>query len=167
MGVHNVKNFKILGQEPVFWVSFVEAALMMLLTFGISGLDQDTVGVIVAAVSALLGLVTAYATKTTLYSALVGFSKAILVLAVTFGAPLNDAETGSIIAVVVLLAGAYLRGNTSSVATAISNPSQDVPTAVEITALPGTPPTDDHPTLFDGVVDGTISAREVRNQDTP
>lgn len=118
-----MKKFKLLGQEPAALVSIVEATLMMLLTFGIAGLDQNTVGVIVATVAAGLGFVTAYATKTTLYSALVGFAKAVLVLAVTFGAPLTDAQTGSITAVIVLLAGAYLREKTSSVDTVISNSS--------------------------------------------
>lgn len=123
MGDENVKNFKILGQEPAALVGIVEAALLMLLTFGVSGLDQDTVGVIVAAVAAGLGFVTAYATKTTLYSALVGLAKALLILAVTFGAPLSDAQTGSILAFIMILAGAYLREKTSSVDTPISNAS--------------------------------------------
>lgn len=118
-----MSNFKILGQEPAFFVGVVEAVLAVFLTFGVFKLDQETVGVIVAAVSASLGLVAAYATKTTLYSALIGFAKAVLVLAVTFGAPLNDNQTGAIIAAITLVAGAYLREKTASVETPISAPS--------------------------------------------
>lgn len=118
-----MSNFKILGQEPAFFVGVVEAVLAVFLTFGMFKLDQETVGVIVAAVSATLGLVAAYATKTTLYSALIGFAKAVMVLAVTFGAPLSDAQTGSIIAAITLVAGAYLREKTSSVETVVSSAS--------------------------------------------
>jgi len=132
------KPFKILGQEPAFFAGVIESILGIFLTFGIFALTQETVGVIVAAVAAGLGLVTAYATKTTLYSALVGFAKAVLVLAVTFGAPLTDAQTGSIIAVITLVAGAYLREKTSSVDTAVSNasPGTTVPIVATVTVPP-------------------------------
>lgn len=113
-------GFKILGREPAFLVSVVESALALLLTFGLFDLDQNTVGVIVAAVSAGLGLLTAYATQTTLYSALVGFAKALLILAVTFGAPLSDNQTAAAMALISLVAGAYLRDRTSPVETAVS-----------------------------------------------
>jgi hypothetical protein len=116
-----VTTFKIFGREPVFFVSVVEALLALLLTFGVPGLDQERAGVIVAAVSALLGLVVAYATRTTLFSALVGFAKAALVLAVTFGAPLTDAQTGAAIALISLVAGAYLRDRTSPENTVLSS----------------------------------------------
>lgn len=117
------KPFKILGQEPAFFAGVLESVLAIFLTFGVFALTQETVGVIVAAFSASMGLVVAYATQTTLYSALIGFAKAILVLAVTFGAPLTDAQTGAIVAAVTLLAGAYLREKTVSVETAVSSPS--------------------------------------------
>lgn len=114
------RSFKIFGREPAFFVGVVEAFLALLLTFGIPGLNQDNVGVIVAAVSALLGLVVAYATRTTLYSALIGFAKAALVLAVTFGAPLTDAQTGAALALIALVASAYLRDRTAPADTAVS-----------------------------------------------
>lgn len=119
----NSASFKILGQTPAFAVSVVEAFLAILLSFGLFHLTQDTVGVIVAAVTAVLGLVTAYATKTTVYSALVSAAKALLVLAVTFGAPLTDSESASLIALVVLVGGAYLHNTTSSVDSAVSSAS--------------------------------------------
>lgn len=112
--------FKILGREPAFFVGVVEAFLALLLTFGVTGLDQARVGVIVAVVSATLGLVVAYATRTTLYSALIGFAKAALVLAVTFGAPLNDAQTGAAMALITLVAASYLRDRTAPADTMVS-----------------------------------------------
>jgi hypothetical protein len=118
-----MSNFKILGQEPAFYVGVVEAALAVALSFGIFGLDQQKVGVIVAAVSAVLGFVTAYATKTTALSALVGAAKALLVLAVTFGAPLTDSQTAAAIAFITIFAGAWLRERTASLETAVSSAS--------------------------------------------
>jgi hypothetical protein len=125
-------KFKIFGQEPAFYVGVVEAALALFLTFGWFELDQAKVGVIVAAVSAAFAFVTAYATKTTAFSALVGLAKAAFVVAVTFGAPLSDAQTGAAIAFITVFAGAYLRDRTASVETAVSNAS---PGAVEPTVV--------------------------------
>lgn len=134
------KSFKIFGQEPAFFAGVLESVLAIFLTFGIFNLTQETVGVIVAAVAAALGLVTAYATKTTLYSALVGFAKAVLVLAVTFGAPLTDAQSGAIVAAVTLVAGAYLREKTSSVDTVVSSASPGIETPIPVVASVTVPP---------------------------
>lgn len=117
-------NKKIFGQEPAFIVGVVEATLALLLTFpGALNLDQAQAGVIVAAVNAGLGLVVAYATTTTVYSAFVGFAKALLVLMVTFGVHLTDAQTGAAMALISLVVGGYLRSRTDSMDTAISSAS--------------------------------------------
>lgn len=118
-----MSNFKIFGREPAFYVGVVEAALALFLTFGWFALDQKEVGAIVAVVSAALAFVTAYATKTTAFSALVGLAKSALVVAVTFGAPLTDAQTGAAIAFITIVAGGYLRDRTASVDSAVSNAS--------------------------------------------
>lgn len=113
-------NFKILGREPAALVGVVESVLAVLLTFGVLGLDQAEAGVIMAAVVAVLGLVTAWATKDTLLSALSGAAKAVLVLAATFGLPLTDNQTGAVVAAITVLGGFWLRQNTSAVETPIS-----------------------------------------------
>lgn len=125
-------SFKIFGQEPAFFVGVVEAALALFLTFGWFDLTQNQVGAVVAATAAVLGFVTAYATKTTAYSALVSAAKALLVVAVTFGAPLTDAQTGSIIAFITIFASGYLRNRTAAVDTVVSNAS---PGATEPTVV--------------------------------
>lgn len=116
-------RIKVFGQEPAFIVGVIESGLAMLLAFGLFDLDQNKVGVIVACTSAGLGLVVAYATNTTVLSAFTGFAKAILVLAVTYGAPLSDAETASAIAFVTLVVGIFLRQNSNSQDTVLSNAS--------------------------------------------
>jgi hypothetical protein len=132
------EGFKLFGREPAFFVGVIEAVLVLLLSFGIPGLDQDTVGVIMAAVVATLGLVAAYATKTTLYSALVGFAKAALVLAATFGLPLTDAQIAAVLAVVAVTASGWLREKTNSIDTVISNasPGAGVPVVATVNVPP-------------------------------
>lgn len=116
-------GFKIFGREPAAVVGVVEAGLALLLSFGLFQLDQERVAVIVAAVSALLGLVAAWATKDTLLTALVGFAKAVLVLGAAYGLSLTDAQTGSLIATITIVGGFYLRSKTSSLNTPVSTAS--------------------------------------------
>jgi uncharacterized membrane protein YgaE (UPF0421/DUF939 family) len=137
----NTSNFKIFGQEPAAFVGVVQAVLTMLLSFGVLGLTPETNGVILAAVSASLGLVAAYATRTTLYTALLGFVQAVLVLAVTFGLRLDDMQQGAILSTLAVVAGLYLRDKTSSVDSAVSNASPgtlvaDAMEAANVTPVP-------------------------------
>ncbi|MCW2758044.1 MAG: hypothetical protein JWO46_1790 [Nocardioidaceae bacterium] len=124
------KSIKLLGQEPAALVGALEAVLTVFLSFGVLGLDQNKVALIVAAVSALLGIVTAYATKDTLLAAIIGFAKAVLVLAAAYGLSLTDSQTGSLIAVITMVGGLYLRSKTNSIATPISNASPGVEATV-------------------------------------
>jgi len=118
------RPFKILGQEPAALLGVVRAVLTMLVTFGLaSWLTTETSGVILAAVSAALGLVEAYATRTTLYSAALGFGQAVLILAVTFGLNLDDVKQGAILSTLAVVLGFFLRDQTSSVETKISSES--------------------------------------------
>jgi len=118
------RSFKILGQEPAAVLGVVRAVLTMLVTFGFaSWLTTETSGVILAAVSAALGLVEAYATRTTLYSAALGFGQAVLILAVTFGLNLDDVKQGAILSTLAVVLGFFLRDRTSSVETKVSSAS--------------------------------------------
>jgi hypothetical protein len=119
----NTSGFKIFGQEPAAVTGVIEALLALLLSFGLFNLTQDTVGVIMAVVTAAMGLLVAYATHQTVYSAVIGLAKSVLVLAVTFGLHVTDNQTASLIAVVTLVAGLYLRQQVDSTDTAVSNAS--------------------------------------------
>lgn len=118
-----MSSFKIFGREPAAVVGVIEALLAMLLTFGLFDLDQNRVAVIVATVSALFGLLAAWATKDTLLAALVGFAKAALVLAAAYGLSLTDAQTAAVITTITIVGGFYLRAKTAAVTTPISNAS--------------------------------------------
>lgn len=120
----NAKSFKILGQEPAAVLGVVRAVLTMLVTFGFSSyLTTETSGVILAAASAALGLVEAYVTRTTLYSAALGFGQAVVILAVTFGLNLDDVKQAALLSTLAVVLGFFLRDRTTSTETALTNAS--------------------------------------------
>lgn len=139
------KRFKILGQEPAAVLGVVRAVLTMAVTFGLaSWLTTETSGVILAAASAALGLVEAYVTRTTLYSAAMGFGQAVVILAVTFGLNLDDVKQGAILSTLAVVLGFFLRNTTDAVETPVSNASPGTKKAelellaLEAAALPTT-----------------------------
>lgn len=112
---------KIFGREPAALVGLVEGLLAVLLSFGLFALDQEQVAAIVAVVTAVLGVVTAYATKDTMLGVIVGLGKSVLVLGAAYGLALNDSQTGALIAAITLLAGFWHRSHTSPVETVVSS----------------------------------------------
>lgn len=104
---------KIFGREPVAVVGLIEAMLVCGLSFGLPGLSQETVGLIMAAAMAGFGVYTAYVTKQTLLGGVVGLMKATLALAAVYGLSLTDAQTAALIAVTTMGFGLYHRTQTS------------------------------------------------------
>jgi hypothetical protein len=101
--------------EPAVLVGVVEAFLAVLVTFQLPGLDANDAGLILAAVSAGLGAVAAWATRDTFLSLLAGFGKAVLILAINYGAPISEETMGSLVALMAVVVGAYVRTQTSPV----------------------------------------------------
>lgn len=108
---------KIFGKEPAFFVGVIEAVILVLVTFG---LPHDTAAVIGTLTVAVGGVLTAIAAKDTLLAALIGLTKAFIVLVVFLGYDISDESTASIIGLMTLVLGGYLRTQTSSTDTAIS-----------------------------------------------
>lgn len=132
-----MRNFKILGTEPAQVVAAVEVVLAVLLSFGVFGLSQAVVGAVVAAVTAALGFVTAYATHRRLLAATTGVFKAAFVLVASLGFTLTDGQQAAVLAAVAVLGGIFIRQNTFSLPTAVSAPS---PGAPEPAAVPASTP---------------------------
>lgn len=103
----------IFGYEAPAWAGAIEAALALAIAFGVPGLDQHTVGLIMACVTAGLGVVVAFMVQHPTISGLTGLAKAALALAVGYGLTLTDVQTGAIIAFITVIAGFWLRGQTS------------------------------------------------------
>lgn len=66
-----------------------------------------------AAVSAVFGVVTAYATRDTLLGAVTGLAKAVVALGVGYGLELTAEQTGALIAFVTVAVGFWQRTQTS------------------------------------------------------
>lgn len=104
---------KIFGREPAVFVGVIEAVLVLLLSFGLFDLTQNTIGLIMAVVVSALGLYTAYVTSETLLGAAIGFSKAALALATVYGLSLTVEQTGALIAVITVGFGMFQRTQSS------------------------------------------------------
>jgi hypothetical protein len=114
---------KIFGHEPAAIVGVVEAFLALLLALNVVGLTGNTAALIMAAVTAAMGLATAAMTRDRLLSAVVGFAKAALALAIGYGLPLTDVQTSAAIGFVTVVAGLFLRTQTASLETKASRAS--------------------------------------------
>lgn len=104
---------KIFGREPAVLVGTIEAGLVLLLSFGLFDLSQETVGLIMAVVIAAFGLYTAYVTSETLLAAALSFIKAALALATVYGFALTDAQMGAVLAFVSVAFALFQRTQTS------------------------------------------------------
>ncbi|MGH3500115.1 MAG: hypothetical protein ACRDQA_04305 [Nocardioidaceae bacterium] len=104
---------RILGQEPAAIVGVCEAALALLLAFSVGGLTDHTVALIMACVTAGMGVAVAFWTHHPALSGVVGLCKAALALAVGYGVALTDTQTAAVIALVTVVGGMFLRTQTS------------------------------------------------------
>lgn len=103
---------KLFGREPAVWVGVIEATLTLAVVFGL-GLTNENAALIVAAVAAGFGAVTAFYTRDAMLGYVVGFAKATVAVAVGFGLELTTEQTGAVLAVVAVLVGFFQRTQTS------------------------------------------------------
>lgn len=77
--------FKLWGREPAYWLALVSGLVILATTFGLD-LTIDMQGAVNATAAAFFGLLTAWAVaKDGLQAAIMGFFKAGIYLAVSFG----------------------------------------------------------------------------------
>ena len=135
----NSKAQTIFGREPAVWVGLIEAALAFLSSV-VLHLSQGQVGAVMAVVTALFGVYTAWATKDTLLGYLVGLIKAVLALFLGFGIHLLSPEqAASLIGLVTVALAFYQRTQTSPVGVPLpANPTAQpvyVPEVVDNTSV--------------------------------
>lgn len=106
----------IFGREPAVYGGLVEVVLTLMLVFGVDGLSKQSIGLIMAVVSAALGLYTAWVTKDTLLGVAIGLLKAAFALLAGYGLELTQDQTGAIIAAVAVLLSVFQRTQTSPLA---------------------------------------------------
>lgn len=103
----------MINREPAFYVGLFEALLVTLLSFHLFGLNTETIGAIMAVVTALLGVVVAWRTRDTLLGVGVGLAKALIALGVAYGLALTENQTAAVIALATIVLGAYNRTQTT------------------------------------------------------
>lgn len=108
---------KIFGREPAMIVGLIESALVLLLTAGLLkfvGINsQVEVGIVMAVVSAVLGVYVAYVTSETLLAAVIGLIKASVALAAVYKLNITADQTAALIAFVTMLITFWQRTQTS------------------------------------------------------
>lgn len=108
---------KIFGREPAMVVGLIESALVLLLTAGLLkfvGINtQEDVGVLMAVVSAVLGVYVAYATSETLLAAVIGLIKAAVALGAVYKLDMSADETAALIAFTTMAITFWQRTQTS------------------------------------------------------
>lgn len=104
---------KLFGREPAAWVGLIEATLALAVAVGWLAWTREQTALVLAVVMAVFGVVTAYLTKDTMLGVLVGFSKAVIALAIGFGLTLSPELTAAIIGFVTIAVSFFQRTQTS------------------------------------------------------
>ena len=127
--VTGAKRWLILGREPVAVIGLVEAALAVLVAFRL-GVGAEHAALILAVVSAALGVAGAVLTRDSLLGVVVGLAKAVIALAVGYGLTLSPEQTGAVIALVALVVSFWQRTQTTPTYAPVSpSPAQVVVSA--------------------------------------
>lgn len=102
----------IFGREPAVWLGLIAAGLALLVPMGVVDFTSDEIALIMAAVTAVFGVITAYLTHDVMLGVLVGLVNAVAALFVGFGVNVNPDLTASIIGVVTVLVSFFQRTQT-------------------------------------------------------
>lgn len=96
--------------DPSAMVAIVASLVQVLLVFSVPGITDVTAGAIIATVTALSGLVTAYlVNRNRLIPAITGFVQSLIALAVGFGLTLSEEQISAMMALVTVVAGLVVR----------------------------------------------------------
>lgn len=121
---------KVFGREPAAWVGLIEAALVLLVSVGLSW-SNEQVGLVMAVVVSAFGAYTAWVTKDTMLGVVVGLTKAVLALGIGFGLDLQPDFTGAVIAFVTVSMGLFNRNQTYPLAA----PPETVPGSTPVSVV--------------------------------
>jgi tetrahydromethanopterin S-methyltransferase subunit C len=96
-----------LRRDPVAYVTLVEAALVLAVSWGWFGLTLDLLPLIMAVVSGAFGVIVAIYTKRTGFAVAIGLVKAVIALMAGYGLMLSDNQTAAIIGFSVVVLGFF------------------------------------------------------------
>ena len=104
---------KIFGREPAAFIGLISGLLSLLLSLNLLGLTNESVGLLMAVVTAAFGVYTAWKTKDTMLGVIVGFVNATFAMVAGFGFELSPDTTAAAIAIVTVLVGFFQRTQTT------------------------------------------------------
>ncbi len=103
---------KIFGREPTLIIQAISAGLSILVAFAVPGLDAETAGLMVAAISATFGVINALMVRPVAPTAFVGLVGAVAALTAAYGLEFSQeqvgAATAATVAVLTLLSRAQV-----------------------------------------------------------
>ncbi|GIJ51333.1 hypothetical protein Val02_82190 [Virgisporangium aliadipatigenens] len=104
---------KLFGREPTLWLQLLSALLALSVTFGWDWLTDENAGAIVAASTALIGAVNAWAVRPIAPAAFTAVVTTVATLAATYGFELTAVQIGATQAIVTAALTLLTRGQVS------------------------------------------------------
>jgi hypothetical protein len=112
---------KILGREPALWIGFVSSLIIVLGTFGLHLLSGQQAALIVVAINAVAGGVTAYAVRPVSPAAFTYAVGSLIALAGAYGLNLSIETVATLNAAVIPTLTLMTRGQVSPHKTSITS----------------------------------------------
>lgn len=106
---------RIFGREPALWIAALQAALMLLFTLGVPGVDGGLAGAVSLVLTAGASAWTALAVKPISPAVFTGLLIAAVQLGTRWGLDLSEVQIGSITGFVALVVTLVIRGQITPV----------------------------------------------------
>lgn len=100
--------FKILGREPIVWLTGIQAILAVVVSLPFVGLDATTAAWVVTLASAVLGAVEAWAVRPLTVAAMTVAVRTSAAAAVMFGLPITPELAGAVVGVGTFVMGVIM-----------------------------------------------------------
>ena len=116
---------KILGREPTLWIAVLNAAVILIGTFGLRFLTGEQATLIVVAINAVFAALNAAAVRPVSPVAFTYAVGALIAVAASYGLHLGPETVAALNASVIPLLALLARGQVSPVETSVTNKSLD------------------------------------------
>lgn len=98
---------KFLRRDPAAYITLVQAVLALALAWGLFGVTEARVPLIMAVVNGGFGVVTAVLTKRTGFSVAIGLVQAVIALFAGYGLMLSDDKANAVVLVATVVLGFF------------------------------------------------------------
>jgi hypothetical protein len=98
---------KFLRRDPAAYITLIQAVLTLALAWGLFGLTEARVPLIMAVVNGAFGVVTAILTKRTGFSVAIGLVQAVIALMAGYGLELTADRTNAVILISTVVLGFF------------------------------------------------------------